>query len=69
MPEVYTPENKEFHLHNTGNKGSSNGRSRLTEEDVRSIRTRRKNGEQLKNVYEDYKDKLTKGSFKNVWTY
>ena len=69
MPEVYTPENKEFHLHNTGNKGSSNGRSRLTEEDVRTIRTRRKNGEQLKNVYEDYKDKLTKGSFKNVWSY
>ena len=69
MPEVYTPENKEFHLHNTGNKGSSNGRSRLTEEDVRSIRTRRKNGEQLKDVYEDYKDKLTKGSFTNVWSY
>lgn len=69
MPEVYTLENKEFHLHNTGNKGSSNGRSRLTEEDVRTIRTRRKNGEQLKDVYEDYKDKLTKGSFKNVWSY
>ena len=69
MPEVYTSENKEFHLHNTGNKGSSNGRSRLTEEDVRTIRTRRKNGEQLKDVYEDYKDKLTKGSFKNVWSY
>ena len=69
MPEVYTPENKEFHLHNTGNKGSSNGRSRLTEEDVRTIRTRRKNGEQLKDVYEDYKDKLTKGSFKNIWSY
>lgn len=45
MPEVYTPENKEFHLHNTGNKGSSNGRSRLTEEDVYNIRLRRKNGE------------------------
>lgn len=69
MPEVYTPENKEFHLHNTGNKGSSNGRSRLTEDDVRAIRIRRKNGEQLKNVYEDYKDKLTKGSFTNVWSY
>ena len=69
MPEVYTAENKEFHLHNTGNKGSSNGRSRLTEEDVLTIRTRKKNGEQLKDVYEDYKDKLTKGSFKNVWSY
>lgn len=69
MPEVYTPENKEFHLHNTGNKGSSNGRSRLTEDDVRTIRIRRKNGEQLKDVYEDYKDKLTRGSFSNVWCY
>ena len=37
MPEVYTPENKEFHKHNTGQKGSSNGRSLLTEEDVRKI--------------------------------
>lgn len=69
MPEVYTAENKEFHLHSTGNKGSSNGRSRLTEEDVFTIRTRKKNGEQLKDVYEDYKNKLTKGSFKNVWSY
>ena len=69
MPEVYTQENKEFHLHNTGNKGSSNGRSRLIEEDVRAIRIRRKNGEQLKDVYEDYKDRLTRGSFSNVWCY
>lgn len=69
MPEVYTQENKEFHLHDTANSGSQNGRSRLTEEDVRNIRLRRKNGEQLKNVYEDYKDKVTKGSFTNVWSY
>ena len=69
MPEVYTEENKQFHLHNTSNNGSQNGRSRLTEEEVRQIRLRRKNGEQLKDVYEDYKDKLTKGSFTNVWTY
>lgn len=69
MPEVYTEENKEYHLHDTGNTGSQNGRSRITEEDVRNIRLRRKNGEQLKIVYEDYKDKLTKGSFTNIWSY
>lgn len=69
MPEVYTEENKEFHLHNTGNSGSSNGRARLTEEDVYNIRLRRKNGENRKTVYEDYKDLLTFGSFNNVWTY
>ena len=69
MMEVYTPENKLYHLHDTANKGSSNGRARLTEEEVRQIRLRRKNGEQLKEVYKDYQDKITKGSFTNVWTY
>ena len=69
MMEVYTPENKLYHLHDTANKGSKNGRARLTEEDVRIIRTRRKNGEQLKEVYKDYQDKITKGSFENVWAY
>lgn len=69
MEEVYTPEVKEFHKHNTANKGSKNGRSRLTEEDVRNIRLRRKNGEILSNVYQDYADKITYGSFTNVWTY
>lgn len=55
MPQVYTPENKEFHLHNTGQKGSENGRSKLTEEDVIAIRLRKKNGEKWQDVYEDYK--------------
>jgi hypothetical protein len=69
MPEVYTEENKVFHKHNTANTGSNNGRSRLTEDEVRKIRIRRKNGEILSDVYQDYKDKLTYGSFTNVWTY
>ncbi len=69
MMEVYTEENKNFHKHNTACSGSQNGRARLTEEDVRIIRTRRKNGEVLSKVYEDYKDRITYGSFTNVWTY
>ena len=69
MPEVYTPENKLFHLHNTGNSGSENGRARLTEQEVYNIRLRRKNGENRNEVYKDYKDKLTFGSFNNVWSY
>ena len=69
MEEVYTPENKEFHKHNTANKGSKNGRSRLTEDEVRDIRIRRKQGEILSEVYKDYQDKITYGSFTNVWTY
>lgn len=69
MMEVYTEENKEFHKHNTSNAGSQNGRSKITEEDVKNIRIRRKNGENIRIVYEDYADKLTYGSFTNVWTY
>lgn len=69
MEEVYTPENIKYHTHNTANKGSKNGRAKLTENEVRNIRIRRKNGEKLKDVYQDYKDKITYGSFTNVWTY
>ena len=69
LPEVYTKENKQFHAHNTANKGSSNGRAKLTESDVRNIRIRRKNGEALQEVYQDYQNKLTLGSFANVWSY
>lgn len=69
MPEVYTEENKNFHKHNTSNCGSSNGRSRLNEQEVYEIRIRRKNGEKLMDVYQDYSDKLTYKSFTNVWTY
>lgn len=69
MMEVYTEENKKFHAHNTANKGSKNGRSRLTEKEVYTIRLRRKQGDKLLDVYQDYKDKLTYGSFTNVWTY
>lgn len=69
MPEVYTEENKNFHKHNTANIGSKNGRSRLTEREVFSIRTRRKNGEKLSDVYADYSDRMTYKSFSNVWTY
>lgn len=69
LPEVYTKENKQFHAHNTANKGSSNGRAKLTENDVRNIRIRRKNGEALQEVYQDYQNKLTLGSFANVWSY
>ena len=63
-----TEENRNFHKHNSGNRGSGNGRAKLTEQDVYNIRLRlrRKNGETLSEVYEDYKDLLTKGSFINV---
>lgn len=69
MPEIYTEENKQFHKHNTANAGSSNGRARLTETEVYEIRLRRKNGEKLSDVYQEYSDRITYKSFANVWTY
>lgn len=69
MPEVYTEENKKFHKNNTVNKGSSNGRSKMTEQEVYEIRLRRKNGENIQEVYKDYDNKLTYGSFVNIWSY
>lgn len=49
------------------NKGSNNGRAKLTEEDVISIRTARKNKENRREVYEKYGNKITFQSFVNVW--
>lgn len=69
MPEVYTSENKRFHAHDTSMAGSNNGRARLTEEDVRNIRLRRKRGELLSTVYSDYQNRMTYKSFANVWSY
>lgn len=66
MPEVYTPENKKFHLHNVANSGESNGRTRLSNIEVREIRIRKKNGEAASVVYKDYQDLLTYGSFQNI---
>lgn len=64
--EVYTPENKLAQSKNTGNKGSKNGRAKLTEADVITIRTRRKNGETYQEVYKDYSF-MTLKSFQNTY--
>ena len=66
MPEVYTPENKEFHLHNTGNIGESNGRAKFTEAEVREIRIRKKNGEKRLDVYQDYSDRCKEKYFQEL---
>ena len=68
MPEIYTEENKQYHLHNTGQKGSENGRAKLEENDVIAIRMRKNNGESFDSVYQDYIfTGMTKRSFYNVW--
>lgn len=66
MPEIYTEENKLYNKLHTGNVGSWNGRSKLTEQEVIDIRTRYKNGEPWQNIYPDYQDKMTYKSFQNL---
>ena len=47
--------------------GENNGRSKLTEQDVIEIRTAYNNHLKQKDVYENYKDKITFGYFQNLW--
>ena len=67
--DVYTEENQKYYLfQRNSHPGSSNGRSKLTEEMVIDIRTRKKNGEKMLDVYQEYKSTgITEGSFKNTW--
>lgn len=47
--------------------GSQNGRAKLVEDDVINIRIAYSNHERQKEVYENYKDKITYSSFQAVW--
>ena len=64
-------ENRQYYLYKRNSHlGSKNPRALLSETDVYNIRLRRKNGEGMKEVYQDYKHiGITEGSFKNTWYY
>lgn len=47
--------------------GSNNPNAKLTEQDVIEIRTAYNNHKKQKEVYENYKDKITFASFQRVW--
>lgn len=47
--------------------GKNNGRAKLTEEDVINIRKAYNNHLKQKDVYEDYKDKISFSYFQNLW--
>lgn len=67
MYEVYTPENKEFHKRNSAMVGDKNGRSKLSIEEAIKIKSRKDNGEKMKDVHKDYEDLYSIGYFKNIW--
>lgn len=68
MPEVYTEENKKYHQEITKfKKGEKHPSALLTDVEVIEIRTRYQN-ETANQIWEDYKDKYSLGSFKQILT-
>lgn len=66
MPEVYTEENKKYHQNKSRfTKGEGHPSAKLTNEEVIKIRTRYQN-ETAEEIWKDYKDKYTLGSFKQI---
>ena len=47
--------------------GSNNGRAKLNEEDIIKIRTAYANHERQKDVYENFKDKVSWSAFQSAW--
>ncbi|MDD7755667.1 MAG: GIY-YIG nuclease family protein [Clostridiales bacterium] len=62
MPEVYSEENKKIHKNAKGERHSN---AKLTDKEVLQIRERYKN-ETATQIWEDYKDMYTLGSFKQI---
>ena len=53
--DVYTIENKKFYYNKKQSRpGSNNGRAKMDEDEIYNIRLKKKNGENIKMVYEDY---------------
>lgn len=68
MPEVYTEENKKYHQEVARfKKGEKHPNALLTDEEVIKIRTRYQK-ETANQIWEDYKDKYSLGSFKQILT-
>lgn len=68
MPEVYTKENKDFHTNRTRfQKGENHPLAKLTDEEVILIRKRYVT-ETATQIWQDYKNKYTLGSFKQILT-
>lgn len=64
MPEVFTAENKQYYIYENSKGGSSKG-SAFTDEEVMAIRTRYVT-ESAKQIYQDYKDRVTFQSFQMI---
>ena len=67
MPEVFTTERKHYHS-SLSKSGSKNGRAKLTEIDVKTIRELKAEGKTLKEIYSLYPH-ISTTSIRNVINY
>lgn len=68
MPEVYTEELKKYHAEKTRfQKGGEHPSAKCSDEEIMQIRQRYVN-ETAEQIWQDYKDKYTLGSFKQILT-
>ena len=64
MPEVFTEENKKYYTSQTS-QGENSSSARFSNEEVIQIRQRYVN-ESAKQIYEDYKDRVSYQSFQMI---
>ena len=69
MPETYSIENKRQQkiIGSRSSIGEKSWAAKLNEKDIVAIRKRKNNGENKNNVFLDYKIKISKVSFEQVW--
>lgn len=67
MPEVYLSKHITYPSRKRQNLGENNGQAKMTEQEVREIRIRKKNGEKKNKVYNDYNNKLSPSGFDAIW--
>ena len=60
-------DKKDQYKPNYSNPGDKNPRAKLTNSEVSFIRKQKKLGKSQKEIYKLFSDKLTPGSFKNIW--
>ena len=64
MPEVFTKENKNYYIYQNS-KGSKGAFAQFTDDEVINIRKRYVN-ESAKEIYKDYKDRISYQSFQQI---
>lgn len=67
MPELYQDKKFLKELEKNLKRGENHSSAILSEKEVIDIKTRRRNGEKRKDVFQNYKEKITINGFDGIW--